>query len=548
MIDEQIEDQTQEIQDGNERLSGVLGSLTSAVTRQTVILQTILDNDIRAREDAERRAAQEDVSGEESAGTGAGGQFDFSQLIPEKKKLVKAGLLALATPFIFEFAKGLFGSLMEGFEDTFTGQSLAVLFKGLTADGGFAAFATGAILGFLRGGVIGAILGATVGVLLAAGLETVSDWIADSDWFSDDQKAKMQDILDQYSNSILGIATGGIVLFFNQILRAMGFLVRKLVQLGAQVLRMIGILPKTPPGGPTAPVPPTGPLDEKEQKRFKKLTPQQLESAGIKETIGKDGQVRYQDMNNKNKFISQRDVLDRADQGLIDRMSKKYPGFAKFMKFGGPLTAIVSGASIASILADDTLTEDERTAALAKEFGGIAGSLIFGTLGTIYGSGLPVIGNIALGAVGSVGGYFGGEYMAEKLLVPMLLNDDPAAIDDSTKMEIENTANALTGVGQGNFESLGLLGDTGVSPYSYTEPAQLAKKSSSMDGMIPLNLEPFDFSANFGNGGGQFNNFQPINNNVRQGDTVVGGSTTEVHIHGNDAKSLKNNVPAVASL
>lgn len=106
-------------------------------------------------------------------------------------------------------------------------------------------------------------------------------------------------------------------------------------------------------------------------------------------------QSPFDDMVNKSKYAKR--------FGMLKSIAKKLP-------FIG--TLITSG-TLASILMDNSLTEDEKINAIGGLFGGVVGGLTAGAAGGLL-AGLP--GAVVGGVVGAISGEWGGEQLAKWLL------------------------------------------------------------------------------------------------------------------------------------
>ena len=528
-MEDKIQNQTEMIENGNDRLAGILGSLTSAVNSQTVILQTMLENEVDAKRKQEALASQESVSGEKKeTDTSSGGKFDFKSLIPSKKKLMNAGLVALAVPFALRFFEGFFEAIQ-----TESGTILDILSKGVLSDTAFTTALTGSTIGLLVGGPIGAIIGGIFGLLFEGAVEYLKELTGEDSMIGKALAGLQESAAGMAAAFVLTIGALKMALS-----KAMSIVGDTLKSAKNKLLNLFGMGDDTPkPSDTPDDKPKKGPLTDKERERFKKLSDKQLKDAGIKEIVGKDGSVQYRNIDPDGKMgktpLEYREVLERSDKNVLQRAMTKYPGFAKFVKLGGPvLGTAVSLATLASILDDEDLSEEEKTAAIAGEAVGVGGSLLVGAIGATVGSAVPGLGTLAGGVGGSIAGYFGGEYIGREFLAPYLLKG-PEGIDKEA------------------VESVKLVAETMEQSPQYTEPAQRGSSSFTVSEtgakMVPLpsvNMQSPDLGFGlFGSGGSTFNNVQPISNNVKQGDTVVGGSTTNIVINRDQSKALPNNVP-----
>lgn len=525
-MEEQLINQTEEIQEGNDRLAGALSSLSGAISNQTVILQTMLDNDIKTANDERLRSEQEGVSGDNAkSSTTSSGGFNFRDLIGgNKKKIFQVGLIAAAAPFILQFLKGILTSLAEE-------SNIAGFFaEGALGEGAFAGILTGSTIGFLVGGPIGALVGGFIGLLVSSAVEFIQKKINESDFFSQDMKDSINEALDNFGAVMVGIGTAAVI-----------FIKRITKMISGMRARLLGQKP-TPTPAPSTPK--TGPLDASERSRLGKVTDSQLKDAGIKRTTTKDGKVQYRNISD-GTFATNREVLERSDKNLIQRAMRKFPGFAKF---GGPaLAAGINLAQVAALMLNDELSGDEKRDQITELLGGVVGASLLGILGAMAGTALlPGFGSLAGGVAGSVAGLVGGEFLAKEYVVPFLFGDniDPASAETVAIMGQSLAEESSKNPG----ESRRSRRQSRQKPTdSYVEPALESASFTVADTgqkVIPLDLNFSELDFMGGSAGGNtFNNVQPISNNVKQGDTVVGGSQTTVIINKSASESLSNNIP-----
>jgi len=100
-----------------------------------------------------------------------------------------------------------------------------------------------------------------------------------------------------------------------------------------------------------------------------------------------------------------------------------------------PLAAIIGVTDIATTLADDTLTKDQKTVAVGETAGGTTGTLAGAAAGAAIGSVIPVIGTAIGGIVGGTIGYFAGSFGGKKLGEVIAKNSDKQ-IEDLKKGEV----------------------------------------------------------------------------------------------------------------
>ena len=112
-----------------------------------------------------------------------------------------------------------------------------------------------------------------------------------------------------------------------------------------------------------------------------------------------------------------------ANKGLS--MFKTFPRLFAMARAFAPLGALLTTAQVGAILLDSTISKEEKIEALGGALGGALGAAGFGLLGATLGSVIPGPGTLIGGALGSLAGWFGGEWAGKKVAKFLLGKEEP---------------------------------------------------------------------------------------------------------------------------
>jgi hypothetical protein len=129
-----------------------------------------------------------------------------------------------------------------------------------------------------------------------------------------------------------------------------------------------------------------------------------------------------------------------ADDELLKNAARRFPGFAKLLRGNAIIGALISLPTIASILMNDQMSRRDKTDALIRELGGLAGGVGGAAVGGLVGSMVPVVGTAIGGVAGGMLGYFGGDWLAGQLANAVM--GDPT--DQSIPPEIAEQVESAT--------------------------------------------------------------------------------------------------------
>jgi len=125
---------------------------------------------------------------------------------------------------------------------------------------------------------------------------------------------------------------------------------------------------------------------------------------------GADGKATSQ-------VLSEADLKKMKPVGTGAKWWQKFPRIKGLRGIPGSalLFAALDSALAASIMMDDSLSMDEKIEQLGPLIGGTLGTIGFGLLGGAIGSAFPGPGTLIGGVIGTLAGYFGGDYAGRKV-------------------------------------------------------------------------------------------------------------------------------------
>ena len=164
---------------------------------------------------------------------------------------------------------------------------------------------------------------------------------------------------------------------------------------------------------------------------------------------------------NRAKVQGQNAAAEATKKVQADAEKAKSPKtssrMARFLKISGPLNAIVSAASIASILQNDKLSDDEKK----KQIGGAIGAGVGGTggaaLGAMLGSIIPGLGTLIGAAGGGIAGALAGDQIGEMIAEYLMSGNTSSSLSEApqqTKAEAVSKAMTARDEGSARLEEL----------------------------------------------------------------------------------------------
>lgn len=220
-----------------------------------------------------------------------------------------------------------------------------------------------------------------------------------------------------------------------------------------------------------------------------------------------------------NKFVSADDMDDAfkkagiktstQSKGAKDAISQlnqkaasKFGRFGKLLSMGKRipiLGTLLTSGMIGATLMNDDLSKEEKTAELAKQFGGIGGATLGGILGGLAGTAVPGIGNLVGGLVGAVGGAVAGEKLAFEA-AKMLLGEDSEIVEAAKRMGESGVTSAANG-GGGASSAGGAT--TAPSPTTAATVGDAATTAQGLNSAPPVVImDNSNNSTNVSGGGG----------------------------------------------
>lgn len=220
-----------------------------------------------------------------------------------------------------------------------------------------------------------------------------------------------------------------------------------------------------------------------------------------------------------NKFVSADDMDDafkkagiktstqskgakNAISQLNQKAASKFGRFGKLLSMGKRipiLGTLLTSGMIGATLMNDDLSKEEKTAELAKQFGGIGGATLGGILGGLAGTAVPGIGNLVGGLVGAVGGAVAGEKLAFEA-AKMLLGEDSEIVEAAKRMGESGVTSAANG-GGGASSAGGAT--TAPSPTTAATVGDAATTAQGLNSAPPVVImDNSNNSTNVSGGGG----------------------------------------------
>lgn len=220
-----------------------------------------------------------------------------------------------------------------------------------------------------------------------------------------------------------------------------------------------------------------------------------------------------------NKFVSADDMDDafkkagiktstqskgakNAISQLNQKAASKFGRFGKLLSMGKRipiLGTLLTSGMIGATLMNDDLSKEEKTAELAKQFGGIGGATLGGILGGLAGTAVPGIGNLVGGLVGAIGGAVAGEKLAFEA-AKMLLGEDSEIVEAAKRMGESGVTSAANG-GGGASSAGGAT--TAPSPTTAATVGDAATTAQGLNSAPPVVImDNSNNSTNVSGGGG----------------------------------------------
>ena len=256
--------------------------------------------------------------------------------------------------------------------------------------------------------------------------------------------------------------------------------------------------------------------------------------------VKKDGKEFVQSKDGKlyQRGTPQADMIETRGGTVSKPTPKWYDKFPKIKGLRGVpgtslLFAALDSAQAAAVMMDDNLTENEKIERLGPLIGGSVGALGFGALGAVLGSAFPGPGTALGGLVGSLAGYFGGDWAGTQV-AKFLLDEGEASVPSESAPGSggRNNPRTLTTDERNLF---GGYGDSNVEPEA-TEPTGTISgrnRARTSKGGPRQTLEPIvdapaassaDKSIVFGNGNTTITNSAPQALMMNNGGAVDNGS------------------------
>lgn len=196
-----------------------------------------------------------------------------------------------------------------------------------------------------------------------------------------------------------------------------------------------------------------------------------------------------------------KEAIDQLNQ----KAASKFGRFGKLLSIGKRvpiLGTLLSTGMIGATLMNEDLSKEEKTAELAKQFGGIGGATLGGILGGLAGSVVPGLGNLVGGLLGAFGGAVAGEKLAFEA-AKMLLGEDSEIVEAAKRMGGSGDLGAAGGAGGTSAGGT----TTAPSPTTAVKVTEAANTSSALQSQAPVVI--MDNSSNSTNissngGGGNF--------------------------------------------
>lgn len=196
-----------------------------------------------------------------------------------------------------------------------------------------------------------------------------------------------------------------------------------------------------------------------------------------------------------------KEAIDQLNQ----KAASKFGRFGKLLSIGKRvpiLGTLLSTGMIGATLMNEDLSKEEKTAELAKQFGGIGGATLGGILGGLAGSVVPGLGNLVGGLLGAFGGAVAGEKLAFEA-AKMLLGEDSEIVEAAKRMDGIGDLGAAGGAGGTSAGGT----TTAPSPTTAVKVTEAANTSSALQSQAPVVI--MDNSSNSTNissngGGGNF--------------------------------------------
>lgn len=195
-----------------------------------------------------------------------------------------------------------------------------------------------------------------------------------------------------------------------------------------------------------------------------------------------------------------KEAIDQLNQ----KAASKFGRFGKLLSIGKRvpiLGTLLSTGMIGATLMNEDLSKDEKTAELAKQFGGIGGATLGGILGGLAGSVVPGMGNLVGGLIGAFGGAVAGEKLAFEA-AKMILGEDSEIVEAAKRMDGIGDLGAAGGAGGAGGTSAGGT-TTAPSPTTAIKVTEAANTSNALQSQAPVVImDNSNNSTNVSGGGG----------------------------------------------
>jgi len=353
------------------------------------------------------------------------------------KQLGIAGMVMASIPLIAGFIEGVIDEIFG--EESALAENLQSVFDSLVSPEAL----LGAGVGFLIGGPMGAIIGMIFGA--------ATDYISD--------KLKEFGVPEDIAN--------GLGLAFTAIVAAIAFKLKALTKImGARMLKSAGAntaaniskagatganvaanaaagtATQAKKGLPAPKAPPI--LPKPVAGAAGNLSDADLEKEGITKSVNKKGVTQYRDASGK--FVGKEKLAELDNKGAIAKAAQRFPRIGVLAKVLGPIGALASVASIAYILTNDELSDEEKKIQVTKAVGGIVGGVGGAAAGAAIGTVLfPGVGTVIGGVLAGIGGGLAGDAIAGEI-APWIFGEgvdeskiDPAIEKDAEAVDVDTS-------------------------------------------------------------------------------------------------------------
>lgn len=197
-----------------------------------------------------------------------------------------------------------------------------------------------------------------------------------------------------------------------------------------------------------------------------------------------------------------KEAIDQLNQ----KAASKFGRFGKLLSIGKRvpiLGTLLTGGMIGATLMNEDLSKEEKTAELAKQFGGIGGATLGGILGGLAGSVVPGMGNLIGGLIGAFGGAVAGEKLAFEA-AKMLLGEDSEIVEAAKKMQGGGDLGAAGGAAGGTSAGGTITAPSPTTAVKVTEAANTSNALQSQSPVVIMDNSNNSTNVSSGGGGGNF--------------------------------------------